>query len=377
MSRQSERMVTSDAVHDTGRRLWLSAADRRAIRQRCALAAELKLHSVSVLGSVWTLHHPHERHTQPRPESARQGTGTGATSQPSRSTQRSRARAAVYAALMQKAQAFRARSILTSWSRVVGSKRLATQLSTSQPASQSLLPPPPPPPPSTLPPLPPPPPPEKQSPPSPQQSTEGVRAPNKRAPSTPTAGDSPAGPRTKTRVVPLPLPPPSIPPSPPSPTPSSPTSTPATPAAEPPRAMRSLQLAEEPPPPSLPPSPPSPNGGKQPPGPMGPKQTGDSQGGAGGSPGIDGEAGGSRRHCDDRSVLMCVRARMCDTCSKYVVHARIRTGGVHDGKLLMCLPCLDGGVIYREDAPEALVELWFDDEGKWTDWEAELSAEPW
>ena len=79
-------MVTSGAVHDTGRRLWLSAADRRAIRQRCALAAELKLHSVSVLGSVWTLHHPRERHTQPRPESARQGTGTGATSQPSRST---------------------------------------------------------------------------------------------------------------------------------------------------------------------------------------------------------------------------------------------------------------------------------------------------
>ena len=57
-------MVTSGAVHDTGRRLWLSAADRRAIRQRCALAAELKLHSVSVLGSVWTLHHPRERHTQ-------------------------------------------------------------------------------------------------------------------------------------------------------------------------------------------------------------------------------------------------------------------------------------------------------------------------
>ena len=50
---------------------------------------------------------------------------------------------------------------------------------------------------------------------------------------------------------------------------------------------------------------------------------------------------------------------------------------MHDGKLLMCQPCLDGGVIYREDAPEALVELWFDDEGKWTDWEAELSAEPW
>ena len=80
MSRPSDIMVTSGAVHDTGRRLWLSAADRRAIRQRCALAAELKLHSVSVLGSVWTLHHPRERHTQPRPESARQGTGTGATS---------------------------------------------------------------------------------------------------------------------------------------------------------------------------------------------------------------------------------------------------------------------------------------------------------
>ena len=99
--------------------------------QRCALAAELKLHSVSVLGSVWTLHHPRERHTQPRPESARQGTGTGATSQPSRSTQRSRARAAAHAALMQKAQAFRARSVLTSWSRAAGSERLAMQLEIS------------------------------------------------------------------------------------------------------------------------------------------------------------------------------------------------------------------------------------------------------
>ena len=39
MSRQSDRMATSDAAHDTGRRHWLSAADRRAIRQRCALAA--------------------------------------------------------------------------------------------------------------------------------------------------------------------------------------------------------------------------------------------------------------------------------------------------------------------------------------------------
>ena len=122
---------------------------------------------------------------------------------------------------MQKAQAFRARSVLTSWSRAAGSERLAMQLSTSQLASQSLLPPPPPPPPSMPPPLPPPQPPERQSPPSPQQSTEGVRAPNKRAPSTPTAGDSPVGPRTKTRVVPLPPPPLSLPPSPPSPTPPS------------------------------------------------------------------------------------------------------------------------------------------------------------
>jgi hypothetical protein len=253
--------------------LQLSAADRRAIRQRCALAAELKLHSVSVLGSVWTLHHPRERHTQPRPESARQGTGTGATSQPSRSTQRSRARAAAHAALMQKAQAFRARSVLTSWSRAAGFERLAMQLSTSQLASQSLLPPPPPPPPSMPPPLPPPQPSERQSPPSPQQSTEGVRAPNKRAPSTPTAGDSPVGPRTKTRVVPLPPPPPSIPPSPPSPTPPSPPSTPATPAAEPPRAMRSLQLADEPPPPSISPSPPSPQGSRHLPEPSGSNQS--------------------------------------------------------------------------------------------------------
>ena len=38
MSRPSDIMVTSGAVHDTGRRLWLSAADRRAIRQRPSAA---------------------------------------------------------------------------------------------------------------------------------------------------------------------------------------------------------------------------------------------------------------------------------------------------------------------------------------------------
>ena len=53
----------------------MSKAMRRAVRQRVALATEMNLHSVSLFGSVWTLHHPHTKHRQPGPQGAIKGTG--------------------------------------------------------------------------------------------------------------------------------------------------------------------------------------------------------------------------------------------------------------------------------------------------------------
>ena len=63
------RLRWSPAAPEPGQHLWMSKAARRAVRQRVALATELSLHSVTLLGSVWTLHHPIERH-QPKLRSA-------------------------------------------------------------------------------------------------------------------------------------------------------------------------------------------------------------------------------------------------------------------------------------------------------------------
>ena len=216
---------------------------------------------------TWTVRHDS---VQAKPKPKGRGSETAPNTEPSNRTQKARARAAEHAARMQKARDFRARSIMRFWSRAA-TPGIQMQLPTSQ-LPQSLLPPPPPPPPPMPPPLPPQPPPERQSPPSPTQPTQGARAQNKRAPSTPTS-DSPVAPRSKTQVVPLPSPPPSIPPSPPSPTPSSPPPTPTEPAAEPPRAKRALQLPDEPLHPTLPPSPPSPKGSRNLPEPSGPDQS--------------------------------------------------------------------------------------------------------
>ena len=101
---------------------------------------------------------------QPPPAERRAGPSTGpatatrgATSEPSKRTQRSRARAAEHAALMQQASRFRLACIIRFWSRAAAPE--AAQLPSPQ-LPQSLLQPPPPPPPQ----LPPPPPPEQQPP---------------------------------------------------------------------------------------------------------------------------------------------------------------------------------------------------------------------
>ena len=72
-----------------GRGAWMSKADRRAVRQRVALATELGLHSVSLLGSVWTLHHP-DKQPKPKLKSADKSTGTSAAT--SRRSEQSAAR---------------------------------------------------------------------------------------------------------------------------------------------------------------------------------------------------------------------------------------------------------------------------------------------
>ena len=238
MRGQSERMVAVGAAPEPGQRLWMSKAARRAVRQRCALAAEMNLHSVSLLGSVWTLHHPNKQ-PRPKPESANQGMGTNAAT--SRRGERSAARLQEF----QAAQRFRLARFFRRWKRL---KQPPTSMLLPSPQSSLALPPPSSQPVATQDQV-------VQQPTQQHREHMAISDRSKRAvPSSPVASDSPATPRAK-RVL----------------------------------------LPDGPPPPSLPPSPPSPQGGKQPPGPSGPKQTGERQRRAGGSQAVDGEAGGSRR----------------------------------------------------------------------------------
>ena len=94
-----------------------SKATRRATRRTAALANELNMHSfrIHIDGTVtWTLFHKHLGKAKPaamdKPDA-----GKAMDSQmrePSKRELRSRERARSHAALMQKAQAFRARSII-------------------------------------------------------------------------------------------------------------------------------------------------------------------------------------------------------------------------------------------------------------------------
>ena len=220
-----------------GHGAWMSRADRRAVRQRVALATELNLHSVTLLGSVWTLHHPIERH-QPKLRSANKSTGTGAAT--SRRCEKSAKRLKDY----QAAQRFKLARVFRRWAQL---KQLQTPLLLS--SSQSTLAPPPQSSPSVatqdL---------AMQQPMQQQEEQMDAGGRTKRAPPAPLSGDSPSTPRAK-RVL----------------------------------------LPDGPPPPSLPPSPPSPNGGQQPPGPSGRNQTGEGVRRAGSPTATDARAGSSRR----------------------------------------------------------------------------------
>ena len=86
-----------------------------------------------------TLRHDLVPVQKPKPEG--KGDEAATNTEPSKRAQKSRARAADHAALIRKAAAFRARSILRFWSRAATPVE-PMQLQTSQ-LPQSLLPPPP------------------------------------------------------------------------------------------------------------------------------------------------------------------------------------------------------------------------------------------
>ena len=205
----------------TRTRQYLSKAARLAVRRAAALADELNFYSFRVHddGTIsWTLRHQGiQAAREPQPKE-----GEATATQPSERKLRSNARAAAHNELMDRARAFRAKSIIRQWSQA------ATPLTPAQPSPPTLPPgllrPP------TPPPLPPPPLPQVDDvqPHTPKQAERSGASAKKHARAPPAAGDSPAGPRAKTHVVPLPrrarvlpTPPPSIPPSPPS-TPISP-----------------------------------------------------------------------------------------------------------------------------------------------------------
>ena len=195
----------------------LSRAARRDVRRAAALANEANIYSFTIHcdGAVtWIPWREDLQRTKPKHS---KGGPTAPKAELSERAKRSRARAAEHAALMQKARAFHARSIIRLWSRAA----------TLEPSARPLPPPLPPPPPPPSPPLPTqPPPPQQQQ----EERMDDERAP-KRTPSSPAAGVSPAEPRAKRR--PLLPPPPSLPPSPPSSSPPSPgPSTPSPPSAK-------------------------------------------------------------------------------------------------------------------------------------------------
>jgi hypothetical protein len=183
---------------------WLSKADRRVLRQRVALATEMGLHSVSLLGSVWTLHHPIMQH-KPKARSASKGTGTAAAT--SRRSEKSAQRFKEYHNKVQTAVRFHLASLFKRW-RQSTSQSPALLLPPPQP---SLEPPPPSLPTTKL---------DTETRASLQQQGEQMDAGGrpKSGRSAPSAGDSPTTPHAK-RALRLPSgpPPPSLPPSPPSP----------------------------------------------------------------------------------------------------------------------------------------------------------------
>jgi len=238
-----------------GQGAWLSKAMRRHVRQRVALATEMNLHSVSLYGSVWTLHHP-TKQLKPKPVSAEKGEGTSVAKQ--RRSEKSAARLKDF----QASQRFRISCAFRRWRRQ-NQQPPPLQLSSSKPRSASS----PPPQPVTAQDV-------VVQQPTQQQPSEQMDAGgrSKRAPSSPSSGGSPSTPHAK----------------------------------------RALLLPDGPPPPSLPPSPPSPSSGQQPPGPSGPNQTREGACRAGSPAATDVRAGSSRRlefACETECTCFCGATR--------------------------------------------------------------------
>ena len=219
------RAATKDAATTHARRepvalRRLSAAARRSIRQRVALATELNLHSVAAAGSVWTL-----RHAEPRPaklpKEEDQGSAHASSARKEKEKQRSKERAAAHRARCARVDAFRVAAAFKQWCSQDSNSTTAATTVVAPPLPPTLPPPPPPPPaPETQLPSPPP----QQQPREPMDEDRGAV----RMRSPPEHGASPIVPHAQRvrRELTLPPPPPSIPPSPPSSTPplSTPTS---------------------------------------------------------------------------------------------------------------------------------------------------------
>ena len=209
--RNAHRNASTTRARRKPAALWgLSAAARRGIRQRVALATELNLHSVAVAGTVWTLRHTSLANQLPQgPTSGSASCDTSTREQ--RTKQRSLERAKAHRLRCEAVDALRVKRAFKWWQ------------SLSQPALP-FAPPMAPPLPPTLPPPPEPPPEAPQpSPPPQQQRHEGVSRMDDergvvRVRSSPSAGASPIAPHAQRvrRELVLPLPPPSAPPPPPS-----------------------------------------------------------------------------------------------------------------------------------------------------------------
>ena len=163
----------------------MSKADRRSVRQRVALATELGLHSVTLLGSVWTLHHPNKQ-PEPKLKSADKSKGTGAAT--SRRSERSTARLKDF----QTAQRFRLARGFRRWTQL---KQLQTPMPLPSPPSTAAPPPSSSQPVATQ---------DMAAQQPTQQHQEQMEAGGrtKRAPSTPSSGDSPSTPRAKRVLLP-------------------------------------------------------------------------------------------------------------------------------------------------------------------------------
>ena len=193
---------------ETTPRRPLTKAARRDVRRRLALAAEMKVFSVSIDGVVWTLFHPEMRaHKPSSPDDPAGGAAQGSSASTiSRRSERSAKRLTDF----RKARRNWLAILFRQWKQLRRPQLLAPPLQQPPPPPLPLLPLPQPSPTALA---------TQQQP--PQQQMDDERAPKRSVDASKAQGDSPSTPRAK-RTLALGQPPPSIPPSPPSSHPSPP-----------------------------------------------------------------------------------------------------------------------------------------------------------